>query len=180
MGGRQPYARRLSAPSDIHVPVNDPPFQHGGPYKLPVFIVGLTQPDPWIYAMSGSRQAYMARQISPGVPGQSTNNPPFTKSGPLSIKLQQAAFSDANWNGSAWPYLFIGYRQPYAPRFLSPSAGAAVTVNNPAFGHRSRTAAMQAIYRSWDPPPYNFEMRMYASGKFSTRSKPSARGYIVL
>jgi hypothetical protein len=179
LGARQAYMGRQISPGIPGQSINDPPHTLGGPIALRAEAVSIAQPDPWVYAFMGQLQPFGKRTLSPGVPGQSADSPPFTSGGPLAIKLQQAAFSSPDWNGTTWPYLFIGRTQPYAPRVVPP-ATAAVVANNPAFSHPARTAAMQAVIRSWDPPPYNFEMRMYSSGKFPMRARPTSRGYIIL
>ena len=177
LGARQAYMGRQISPGVPGQSYNEPPYQLGGPIALRAEVVSIAQPDPWVYAFMGQMQPFGARRLSPGVPGQSIDAPPLTNDGPLTIKLQQAAFSAPDWNGAAWPYIFSGRTQPYAPSMVAISAAGP---NNPSFRHTAGTAAMRSVIRSWDPPPYDFQARIYASGQYPVRRRPTARGYIVL
>jgi hypothetical protein len=183
--GRQPYEPRRLSPGVPGMSADPPPVTLGGPIALKMEMVAVAQPDPWVYTFHTrngvSAQPYGARSISPAIPGQSTDPPPFALGGPGVLKMEMVAVNQIDWSVIAWPYLFLGNRQPYAPRLL-PAASGAVAVSSVPSTHRERTAIFQAIRAAWNPPPFNeqFQMKMYASSIGPPRLRPSARGYIIL
>lgn len=235
MGRMQPFELRSLSPGIPGQSADPPPFSDGGPIALPASVVAITQPDPWVYSFIGSSQPYGPKRPSSAIPGQSADPPPFTLGGPYALKLESVAVNQTDWSVNAWPYTFFNARQPYAPRTLPPGApgisadpppvssvggplslklqGVAVNqvdwsynawpyaflgnnqpymsrllppsalnvvVNNPAFTHQARTQAFGAIRDSWNPPPFDFQITLYASHNAPGRAKPTARGYIIL
>jgi hypothetical protein len=174
MGSQTAYKARQLSPGVPGQSADRPPVTLGGPYALKVEAVSIAQPDPWTYSFMGSLQPFGRRNLSAGVPGQGISPPPLTRPGQLA-KLDQIASA---WQPDPWLYASVGARQAYMGRQISPGAPGQ-SVNEPPYS-RSRVIAMLSVIRSWDPPPYNFEARIYASGKFPTRLRPSARGYIIL
>jgi hypothetical protein len=230
-GGRQPHAPRQLAPAITAVQVDNPPFTDGGPVAIPSEISAIAQPDPWTYRFIGGRAPFEPRKMSPAIPGQSADPPPFVHrartvwfaelvriwqpdpwtfsyfggrapfdpkklspgipgqsldepphmlGGPYVLKLEAVAIAQpAPWSYVSWPYAFTGNRQPYMGRQL-PAALEAVAVSPFPFTHRARTAQLAAIRAAWNPPPPDWQMVLYASHLRPQRIAPSARGYIIL
>jgi hypothetical protein len=178
-GSRQPFAPRNIAPGVPGQSIDNPPSTFGGPVVLALELAAIAQPDPWTYNFLGSAQPYGPRLLGPQIPGRDVDNPPFTLGGPLALKLQAVAVSQPDWSSAAWPYTFMGGRQPYAPRVVPP-ATAAVVVSNFPFTSRERSPAFAAIRSTWNPPPPDFQMVLYTPRDEPQRSRPSARGYIIL
>jgi hypothetical protein len=184
-GGREPFLQRQIAPGVPGVSNDNPPFTDGGPAAIPSELASIAQPNPWVYAFNTRNgimaQPYGLRVMSPAIPGMSVDNPPFTYGGPLALKLEGVAVNQPDWSYTAWPYVFMGARQPYEARKV-PAQIAAVAVNNPPFDHRGREQNIQRIIAAWQPAPFNesFQMKMYASSIGPPRLRPTARGYIIL
>jgi hypothetical protein len=179
MGDRQPFGPKRRSSAIPGQSINDPPFTLGGPYALKALAVAIAQPNPWTFTFLGSSQPFGPKRRSSAIPGQSADPPPFTLGGPYALKLEAVAVNQPAWSYTAWPYVFMGNRQPYAPRVI-PAGFAAVTVSPFPFSHRGRTAALLAIRAAWNPPPPDFQMQLYATRPSPQRLRPSARGYIIL
>jgi hypothetical protein len=178
--GRQPYDAKRLAPGIPGQSGDEPPHMLGGPFALKLEAVAIAQPNPWVYDFTGGRaQPYDSRKSAPGIPGQSGDPPPFTLGGPLALKMEGVAVNQPAWSYTAWPYVFAGNRQPYMARQL-PAALLAVTVSPFPFSHRGRTAQQATIRDAWNPPPYDFQMLLYAPHHRPQRIAPTARGYIIV
>jgi hypothetical protein len=176
----QPYGQRQLSPGIPGQDVDKPPIsQLGGPYALKAEAVAIAQPDPWTYSFFGGRAPFEPKKLSPGIPGQDVDNPPFTYGGPLALKLQGVMVNQPDWSLAAWPYVFMGNRQPYIGQLLAPAI-TAVQVNTPPFTQFERTAAAAAIRAAWNPPPPDWQMQLYATRYKPQRIAPTAHGYVIL
>lgn len=152
LGGKQAYEARKLSPGIPGQSINEPPYGIPNPSTLRV-ILDQWKPDPWPPVFMGAREAYEGRKLSPGVPGQSINDPPFRH--PSRLPGMPAVV--AQWQPPVWPYLFMGERQPYEG--IKYALGVpGLSVDNPPFTHRMRTASMPTIIYQWQPPvwPYEF------------------------
>lgn len=179
MGRRQPFEWRLQSPGVPGFSVNEPPYTFGGPVAIKATIVAMAQPPAWPYSFIGAAQPYGPKRRSSAIPGQSIDIPISATGGPLAAKLQGVAINQPDWSYSAWPYVFSGASQPYAPRRLPPAI-TAVRVDTPPFTHLARTPPYLAIRTAWNPPPPDYQMQLYASRPTPQRLRVSARGYIIL
>lgn len=177
--GRQPYEPRKLAPAIPGQSVDNPPFTYGGPLALKHELAWLSQPDPWTFNYAGGLAPFLPRKLSPGVPGQAIDRPPTRLGGPVAIPASIIAANQPDWSTKAWPYVFIGRSQPYAPRVAAPRL-ISVAVDNPPFSSFGRTPAMVAIAQAWVPPFPTFQLTLYASRPTPQRLRPTARGYVIL
>ncbi|MES2671635.1 MAG: hypothetical protein V4673_14625 [Pseudomonadota bacterium] len=180
MGNRQPFGARQLSPGIPGQSINLPPVLHEGRGVLLVEITAIWQPNPWTYSFMGGAQPFGPKRLSSGIPGQSADPPPVTQGGgPYALKLEGVAVNQSDWSSKAWPFVFMGNRQPYAQRLLPPSF-ASVVVSPFPFSHRGRMSVVMAIRAAWNPPPPDFQMQLYATRPTPQRLRPTARGYIIL
>lgn len=141
MGGQQPYApRRL--PADVTaVPENDPPFTQRGRAATTASVIATLQPDPWAYAFLGGKGPYVPAKLSPGIPGQSVENPPFRNPG----RLPQTMTAVFQWQPPSWPYTFMGGLQPYQRGNLTP-----VIINVPVPLNYRFVIRSQTVMLDWN------------------------------
>lgn len=152
LGRSQPFEPRKLNPSITAVPVNDPPFKYGGPFASNAEIVSITQPNPWVYTYFGALQPFEPKKLSPAIPGQSINQPPFIHRGRVPTTAEVIAINQPD----PWVYAFPGGWQPFAPRRLPPAL-IDVPVNNPPFGQRSSQLMAELISLNQpDPWTYRF------------------------
>lgn len=123
-GQRQPYDQRKLNPAITAVPGNNPPFRT--PEQSPVTLsIKSTEwtPDPWIYSPPGSSQPYAPSRLNPVTLDVEIDNPPFQYpgrwSGLVNVEYQ--------WQPDPWPAIFMGGREPYSFRQLTPSPNALPT-----------------------------------------------------
>lgn len=132
LGARQPFEPGKVNPAISAVPVNNPPFNLGGPVANISAVVTITQPDPWQYKFLGNRQPFQPRQAAPATPGFTNDPPPIVFPGRLPTIAQIIAQQQPN----PWVYDFNGAQQPYDFKRANPSQ-TTVPVNNPPFGERN-------------------------------------------
>lgn len=180
MGRQQPFGARQLSPAIPGQSADPPPVSHPGRSALAAQIVTTWQPNPWTWSFMGRRQPFERAELSPGLPGLSTDAPPFTFGGPYVLKAEIVAIAQPEpWSYTAWPYRFMGNRQPYMARTL-PAALIGVAVSPFPFSHGARSATNNAIRAAWNPPPPDFQMQLYATRFRPQRIAPRARGYIIL
>ena len=120
-GAPQPYENKKSSPAIPGQSADPPPRTIGGPAVLPAEVAAIAQPDLWTFTFLGASQPFEPKKNSPAIPGQSKDPPPFTAGGPYAILLEGVVVNQPDWSVIAWPYLFMGGRQPYQKRNLPPS-----------------------------------------------------------
>jgi hypothetical protein len=153
-GGTQPYGPRNLSPFYTAVEVDNPPF---GVPNIPTLsaVVGQWQPDAWPPVFMGNRQAYMGSQLSPGVPGQSIDEPPHRHP----ERQPQAIVVTYQWQPPTWPYVYVG-RDAGGP-YMPPPVDIQVpgtSVDNPPFRHPARLPQAVVPVTDWQPEawPYVF------------------------
>jgi hypothetical protein len=82
-GRTQPFGPPRLAPGIPGLSVNNPPTALGGPLTLPQALVAFNQADwsnrpPWPWLMTGGRQPYEPRKVSPQQSSVLVDNPPFS------------------------------------------------------------------------------------------------------
>lgn len=115
VGGKQPYAQPPLSPGVPGQSIDNPPFSHREREASTAAIKARWQPDPWQYVFFGASQPFEPKKLSPGIPGQSVNEPPYDMRRGVTIGEIVALNQPPIWN-----YSFQGGLQPYAPTPLSP------------------------------------------------------------
>lgn len=128
-GGSQPYTPRKLVPQLTAVPEDNPPFGIPNKTILAEINYAWSQWPNWPYTFIGGRQAYEPRKLAPGTPGSSTDNPPFRHPS----KLPGAPAVTYTWQPPAWPYTFMGGRQPYQRGNLPPVISGVIPTPDPRF-----------------------------------------------
>ena len=152
-GASQPHAPRRLSPGVPGQSIDAPPpvplgrtqgaiSQLAAAWLPPV----LTAPES--YQFAGIRQPAMGRQLAPGIPGQSVDNPVF---GSPALRVPQRVVV-AVQQPDPWTFTFAGAHQPHAPRRLSPGIPGQ-SIDNPPFVAKRKTAQLAQIAVSWEPPP---------------------------
>lgn len=171
-GGRQPFEPAKLPPGIPGQSVDQPTFAHPGRNLEAIGqqLASQLQPDPWTYTFQGNRQVYEGRKLSPGIPGQSIDQPPFIHAG---RQVTTPALIQA-WQLDPWSYSFQGGAQPFGPKLAS-VANPGWSVDYAPVVHPERSA-LAVIWRSVaqpDPWTYSFEggAQPYA-GKLASVANP--------
>lgn len=116
MGAAQPYESKKNAPGIPGQSTDNPPIVN--PLRAAVLnlLVQTWQPNPWVYAFFGGLQPFEPKKLSPGIPGQNINNPPFQHPAKLPVNLS----TNIQWQPDPWPPIFMGGLGPYTFRHLPP------------------------------------------------------------
>lgn len=164
--GAQPYGPRQLNPAIIAVPEDNPPFDYDGPVAGQAEVIGLWQPDPYLYQFFGGRQPFAPSRLNPTALDVEVNNPPFNPRA-----AQQKATPVAIAQPDPWVYNFIG-SQPYGHILLVVFRPEAPPVD-------SRGAAIRAsIVTASQPNPwvYNFQGRQPYAPKQNSPGIPGMSG----
>ena len=156
-GTSQPFRAKNLSPGIPGQDIDQAPYVHPGRYATTAELITIWQPDPWTFAFFGAGQPFGAKTISPGIPGQDRDNPPFMPGGPAALKLQLVGQQQPD----PWTYSFFGGAAPFLPRPVDADLPGR-SVNQPPFNHPSRAAATIAIRSAWDPPPPDYQICLYA------------------
>jgi hypothetical protein len=119
-GNHQAYQGKQLSPGIPGQSVDNPPFIDPGRLNTEMAVVSQQQPDPWAYSYFGNLGPFMPKVLSPGIPGQSIDQPPYRSPG----RLPQAMVPITDWQPETWPYVFMGWQQPYEKQNLNPSITA--------------------------------------------------------
>lgn len=117
MGNRQAYQGRQLVPGVPGQSIDEPPFRNPGRVPAQMAVVNQQQPDPWTYTFMGGAGPFMPNTNASGIPGSSTDNPPFRNPG----RIPQTMVPIYQWQPEVWPYIFMGGLEPYEGKHLPPS-----------------------------------------------------------
>lgn len=110
--------------------------------------------DDWQY-----NSASFVRKLSPGIPGQSVDRPPFAHP-ERSVALVAIR---ASWQPDLWPFAFIGSAQPYAPALDGPSIPGR-SVDQPPPRGRDAALTTAAIVAAAQPHAWQYDYLGPAGG----------------
>lgn len=152
-GSSQPFAPRRLSPGIPGQSIDLPPFVHPARTKAAIAAAAAASQPPVLvypesYAFAGIRQPTMGRQLAPGIPGQSVDNPPIVTP---SLRIPQRTIV-AIAQPDPWTYTFAGSWQPYGPKRISTGIPGQ-SIDNPPFVARRKIAELGAIITTWEPPP---------------------------
>ncbi len=166
-GARQPYMGRQLPPSLANATIDNPPV--GLPVRQATLNATVWQwrATDWPSVFAGARQPYAYRLLTPS--DTPVNNPPFGIPNPATRSVILAQWQPP-WQASPWVYTFLGGRQPYQPRTLTPNLINAV-VNNPPFRNPGRLAQTVTEIWHWQPTLWPVVF-MGAQGPYKQRQLP--------
>jgi hypothetical protein len=151
LGAAQPFGPRTLSPRIPGQSVDLPPSCHPGRSAQTASLISLAQPDPWTFSFFGTSQPFGAKTLSPGIPGQDRDPPPFSHTG----STARTAALIALWQPDPWTYSFPGGRQPFAAKTLSPGIPGQ-DLDLPPPNHSARMASTAALIAEWQPDPWTF------------------------
>ncbi len=151
LGASQPYAPARLSPVITAVRVDPPPTNYGGPVALKSEVVAVAQPDPWTYSYCGAAQPFGARTLSPGIPGQSVREPPYSYGGPIALKGETVALAQPD----LWTFSYFGSAQPFGAKTLSPGIPGQ-SVREPPYSYGGPYALKMASVALVQPDPWTY------------------------
>lgn len=189
--GRQPYAGPLLPDASVKPP--DPPFSHPERGTAQIALdAQLKQPDPWqyVYPLRLSFQPYGGGLLSPGIPGQSVDNPVPNARGvagvygidrawwePPDPQPQQIGKLSPGIPGQSVDNPPILLRQqsfypadqviPQSVRYLPQGAAAVVTTQSPY-----SNAWIATVVQAWQPGDYLPLLQRYLVQPFVPSNPP--------
>lgn len=155
-GGRQPFAPLRVPPGSPGISADPPPFAVRALNPAQRAIVAAAQPDPWTFTFAGAQQPFAPRRLSPGIPGQSIELPPFVpRSRTQGMISQLAAMAQPPVQTPPEAYQFVGIKQPGLGRQLSPGIPGQ-SVDNPIFASPALRVPQRVVVATQQPDPWTY------------------------
>jgi hypothetical protein len=167
-GAAHPYGQKKLAPAITAVREDNPPTSLGGPVALKAEIYVRWQPDPWTYTYFNEGEPFAPPVLSPGIPGQSIDNPAFTLVGRTAIAAQLVEV----WQPDPWVYDYAGSSHPYGQKKNAPGIPGQ-SADNPPTSLGGPVALKAEIYVRWQPDPWVYD---YAGSSHPYGQKKNAPG----
>jgi len=172
-GGRQAFAPRRASPAIPGQSADPPPFIARARTVPQGVVVAMAQPDPWTYSFAGALQPHAARRLSPGIPGQSIDLPPFVPRSRTRAAIGQlAAMAQPPVLTAPEHHWFAGIRQPAMGRQLSPGIPGQ-SVDNPSFASPALRVPQRVAVATAQPDPWTFS---FAGGRQPFAPRRAAPG----